>query len=110
VEAFARHGYDIPFDAVRPLIGMGGDNLVPALLHIDGKGSEARRLGKSATQLFKSNYLETVHPFPVAYHLVQEAKLSGLLVAVASSADEDILQNLLELIGIKYLLDATVSK
>src|SRR5438094_567804 len=32
VEAFAEYGYDIPFERVRPLIGMGGDKLVPALV------------------------------------------------------------------------------
>ena len=29
VEAFAEAGYDVPFDVVRPLIGMGADKLVP---------------------------------------------------------------------------------
>ncbi|WP_293324868.1 hypothetical protein [Microcoleus sp. PH2017_30_WIL_O_A] len=29
VEAFAAYGYEVPFEKVRPLIGMGGDQLIP---------------------------------------------------------------------------------
>jgi beta-phosphoglucomutase-like phosphatase (HAD superfamily) len=32
VAALAEAGYDIPFERVRPLIGMGGDRIVPELV------------------------------------------------------------------------------
>ena len=32
VEAFAKYGYEIKFEDVRPLIGMGGDQLIPRIL------------------------------------------------------------------------------
>ena len=32
VEAFSKYNYGIPFEKVRPLIGMGGDQLLPSLV------------------------------------------------------------------------------
>ena len=32
VEAFATYGYDVPFEKVRPLIGMGGDQVIPKIV------------------------------------------------------------------------------
>ncbi len=29
VEAFAAYGYDAPYDKVRPMVGMGGDKIIP---------------------------------------------------------------------------------
>ena len=38
VEAFAEYGYKINFEDVRPLIGMGGDQLIPQILpELSGK-------------------------------------------------------------------------
>ena len=32
VQAMADNGYDVPFEEVRPLIGMGGDKVLPEIL------------------------------------------------------------------------------
>jgi len=44
VEAFTAHGRDVPLETVRPLIGMGGDKVVPevapGLNDKDGDGKE----------------------------------------------------------------------
>ncbi len=29
VEAFGAYGYDAPYDKVRPMVGMGGDKIIP---------------------------------------------------------------------------------
>ena len=48
--AFAEHGLDIPFDHVRPLVGMGSDKLIPSLTGFehdtrDGKAIIERKKG-----------------------------------------------------------------
>ena len=35
--ALAAHGYVVPFEKVRPLIGMGGDKMLPILVGLDAK-------------------------------------------------------------------------
>ena len=43
VDAFREFGYDVPYDKVRPLIGMGGDNLLPEAIRLEkafGGGAE----------------------------------------------------------------------
>jgi len=42
VDTFAEAGYDVPFDVVRPLIGMGGDKLLPETIGV----SSDSELGK----------------------------------------------------------------
>ena len=34
VETFAEAGYDVPFPVVRPLVGMGGDKLLPRTIGV----------------------------------------------------------------------------
>lgn len=49
VKAFAELGYDVAFEQVRPLIGMGGDRIIPKLVpglskeEGDGKAISDRR-------------------------------------------------------------------
>ena len=49
VEAFAAFGYEVKFEEVRPLIGMGGDQIVPrfapGLDGNEGKGKEIKGAG-----------------------------------------------------------------
>ena len=40
VDTFAEAGYDVPFDVVRPLIGMGGDKLLPKAAQIGHEKEE----------------------------------------------------------------------
>src|SRR3954466_6377991 len=53
VGALAEHGYVVQFDQVRPLIGMGGDKLLPELTGLDPESGEAERISQSRTKLFR---------------------------------------------------------
>ena len=44
VGALAEHGYAATFQQVRPLIGMGGDKLLPTLVGLDAESGEATRI------------------------------------------------------------------
>ena len=45
VDSLRAHGYVVPFEQVRPLIGMGGDKVLPELTGLDPKSGEAKRMG-----------------------------------------------------------------
>src|SRR5437763_15180605 len=51
VDALRAHGYIIPFEEVRPLIGMGGDKLVPTLTGLDPASGERKRLSETRSTL-----------------------------------------------------------
>src|SRR5689334_16161417 len=52
VASLAEHGYVVPFDAVRPLIGEGGDKILPQLTGLDPESGEAKRIAESRGRIF----------------------------------------------------------
>ncbi|HEX3549869.1 MAG TPA: HAD family hydrolase [Candidatus Elarobacter sp.] len=96
VAALAEAGYDVPFERVRPLIGMGGDRVLPALvpkLRDDtepGKSITARRLA-----IFKERELPNIRPTPGARELLEAVRARGARVVVATSAKKSELDDLL---------------
>ncbi|MEO7219825.1 MAG: hypothetical protein ABIZ73_04290 [Gemmatimonadaceae bacterium] len=44
VEAFSEAGFEVPFDVVWPMIGMGGDKLMPAAVGIESETPSPTRI------------------------------------------------------------------
>ena len=105
-EAFAEHGYHIPFDVIFPLVGLGGDKLLerltPGLNDKEGLGKEIAQRRK---EIFRQRYLPEVKPTPGARELVERVKQAGMTPVVATSAENDELQALLEAAGVADLFD-----
>lgn len=110
-EAFAAYNYDVPYEDIRRLIGMGGDklisNLQPQLNDSEGDGKLIKEL---RTQIFKEKYADTLKPAPGSRDLVVAAQQAGLKTVVASSAKSDELDVLLKAAEVNDLLtEATTS-
>ena len=103
-DALRAHGYIIPFEEVRPLIGMGGDKLVPALTGLDSGSGEARRLSESRSKLFLKRELPTLRPTNGARALLEHLTSLGLALVVATSAESSEVQALLEQAGVADLI------
>lgn len=110
VEALAELGYAIPFERVRPLMGMGGDKLLPALVpglsSTDGVG---KQIAERRKDIFLTRYAPTLQPAPGARPLVERMHGSGLRLVVASSAKRDELETLLKAAQVDDLLDQRVT-
>ncbi|HSH55882.1 MAG TPA: HAD family hydrolase [Candidatus Limnocylindrales bacterium] len=111
VEAFAAHGYDVPYEDVRRLIGMGGDKLIqslqPGLNDEEGVGKEIKEL---RSKTFLEKYAPTLKPTNGARDLVLAVQGLGLQTMVASSAKQDELDALLTAANVQDLLtEATTS-
>ena len=103
VRAFAEAGHPIPFERVRPLIGMGGDQLLPALgLPAEGEASE--KMGRRRGEIFKKDFLPHLRPLPGARELVMRLQQDGYRLAVASSAQPAELEPLLKVAGVDQIL------
>jgi phosphoglycolate phosphatase-like HAD superfamily hydrolase len=109
VAAFAAHGYDVPFDQVRPLIGMGGDKLLPELTGLDPESGEAKRIGETRGEIFLSRELPTLAPTLGARALLERMTADGLELVVATSAKENEVTALLEQAGVADLIQAASS-
>lgn len=110
VEALAEHGYAIPFDEVRPLIGMGGDKLLPTLLpgFSDKEGAGKEIAGRRKAILFEK-LLPSLRPTPAARELVQRLHDDGFRLIVATSAQSDEVEALLKAARVDDLLPERVT-
>jgi phosphoglycolate phosphatase-like HAD superfamily hydrolase len=111
VEAFAAFGYDVSFERVRPLIGMGGDQLLPEIVTglTDSEG-DGKAIAQRRKELMLSRYGPTLQPANGARQLILHMQQAGLRLMIASSATSQELQNLLKAAQVDDLLkEATTS-
>lgn len=107
--AFRRHGIVLPVWRVHRAIGMGGDQLVPALAgeKVDKeKGDEIR---ETREPIYKE-LLSEVEPLHGAHDLIVDLKERGMRVVLASSSPKDELEHYLELLDAEDLADASTTK
>jgi phosphoglycolate phosphatase-like HAD superfamily hydrolase len=109
VDAFAEHGYVVPFERVRPLIGKGGDKLVPELTGLDPESGEAKRMGETRSELFLHRELPTLRPTPGARALLERMTADGFELVVATSAQSNEVRALLEQTGVSDLIQLASS-
>ena len=105
VDTFVEAGYDVPFEKVRPLIGMGGDKLLPKTIGISRDSDEGRKLVERRGRIFQSKYLPRLQPLPGSRELVLRVKQDGLKAIVATSAKDDELKGLLKAARVEDLME-----
>jgi HAD superfamily hydrolase (TIGR01509 family) len=104
VDTFAEAGYDVPFDAVRPLIGMGADKLLPKTIGIKHDTKEAKKLIKRRSEIFRERYLPRLRPLEGSRELVLRVRSDGLKAIVATSAKDEELKGLLKAAQVEDLM------
>jgi len=106
VVALAEFGFAISVSQMRPLIGMGGDKILPRVHpnldeeHEPGKSIVARRLS-----IFLERYAPRLKPTPGATELLDRFGERGLLRVAATSASETEFKAIVEAAGIEQHLD-----
>jgi HAD superfamily hydrolase (TIGR01509 family) len=109
VDALAAFDIQVSFADVRPLIGMGGDNLLPALAGIAEESDIGRKVSQRRGEIFAREHLPHVRPFPKVRELLLRMRDAGLRLAVASSAKKEELQQFLQLAKISDLIEGATS-
>jgi HAD superfamily hydrolase (TIGR01549 family) len=110
VDAFKQYGYDVDYDEVRKLIGMGGDKLIasvqPGLNDSEGDG---KKIKEARSAIFLEKYASGLQPTPGARDMVEAAQKYGLKTIVASSSKQDELAALLKAAKLDDLLTESIS-
>jgi HAD superfamily hydrolase (TIGR01509 family) len=109
VEALGEHGIHVRFERVRPLIGMGGDKLLPTVSGIEADSPEGEAINRTRQERFLTVYLPKLRPFPGSRELLEHMTARDLRLYVASSAHPDELRPLLERAGVADLIDGAAS-
>jgi HAD superfamily hydrolase (TIGR01509 family) len=109
MKVLARHGHEFPYDAIRPLIGQGGDKLLERLLGGDGKSPAAQALAAERREAFLADELHALQPTRGARDLLERLRAARLQVVVATAANGGETQALLRQAGLDDLVDAAAS-
>ena len=109
VEALAESGRSVAFEAVRPLIGMGGDKLLPKVTGLDPESPEGKKISDRRSVIFTSEFLPHLKPCRGAEELLRALKDRGLKMAVASSSKKKELKALLKVCGADRVIEAATS-
>lgn len=109
VESLAAHGYVVAFERIRPLIGKGGDKILPELTGLDPDSGEAERMGETRSEIFLRRELPTLRPTPGARALLEHMRDRGLELVVATSAKTQEVDAILSQAGVADLIQAASS-
>jgi HAD superfamily hydrolase (TIGR01509 family) len=109
VDALAEAGHAVPYERIRPMIGMGGDKVLPLVAGLSADDGKGQRIAGRREAIFAERYLPKVKALPGARELLVRLRKEGHRLAVASSSKEDMLQRLLALVGAEDLLEAKTS-
>jgi HAD superfamily hydrolase (TIGR01509 family) len=108
-ETFAEHGIRRTFGDVRPLIGMGADQLLPRLTDLDAESELGKAIVQRRSELFLKSYLPKLGPCRGARPLLERMRRHGLALTVATSASEQELEQLLRQAGVEDLIEKATS-
>jgi HAD superfamily hydrolase (TIGR01509 family) len=103
VDVFKASGRDVPIEQVLPLIGMGGDKLLPTAIGVEKDSPEGKQLSEQRKKVMMERYLPRLQPTPGAPDLVKRLEQAGFRLAVASSAEPEELDALLRVCGAEHL-------
>lgn len=99
------HGWaEITWQQILPLIGMGGDKLLPQVTGVEATSPQGKALTKERTEHFLTAYAPTIRAFPKTRELLEALRDRGLKRVIATSANEDELEVLLERAGVADLI------
>ena len=105
VEAFAAFGYEVKFEQVRPLIGMGGDQIVPKFAPgLDSKEGKGKEIADRRKELIINKFGSNLAPANGARELLQKMQQQGLKLLIATSATSQELSVLLKAARVDDLL------
>ena len=102
-------GFERDFGAIRRLIGMGGDKLLPALTGMSVDSDQGKRIVARRAAHFREQYLPKLRPFPGARALLARIADDGFRLGIASSAKQDELDRLLEIADVADLIHKQTS-
>jgi HAD superfamily hydrolase (TIGR01549 family) len=107
--AFREHDITLPLWRIHRAVGMGGDQLVPALVGDDTDRELGDDIREKRNDLY-GKLIDEVAAFDGAHELVCELLERDIVVVLASSASMEELDHYLDLLDVRSLVDAWTTK
>jgi HAD superfamily hydrolase (TIGR01549 family) len=103
--AMIAHGHNPPMWRIHRAIGMGGDQMIGALLGDEVEEREGDDIRASEKEQY-FELIDEVRPLDGARELIEDLKRDGRTVVLASSAKPDEVEHYLDLLDARELADA----
>ena len=107
--AFREHDITLPVWKIHRAVGMGGDQLVPALVGQEVDQEKGDDIRDKRSDIYE-DLIEEVAPFEGAHQLVCDLLERDISVVLASSAAEEELERYLDLLDVRTLVDAWTTR
>ena len=108
-QSLREHGIDVGIDAVRRLIGMGGDKILPAVAHVSEDSDAGQAITRRRKHIFEV-LLPELQPTPGARPLLEYLREQGVELIIATSAEDREMSALLQQAGVADLIPSRTSK
>jgi HAD superfamily hydrolase (TIGR01509 family) len=102
--AFRDHGYAVALWKIHRHIGMGGDQLVAALVGEDGERADGDEIREAQGEAY-GELIGEVQAMGGASELLRELRADGATVVLASSAKAEEVEHYLDLLAARELVD-----
>jgi HAD superfamily hydrolase (TIGR01509 family) len=102
-------GFEIHYEDVRPLVGMGGDKVVPILTGLEVSTSGGERLATRHGEIFREKYLPRLRVFHGTRRLLERLGREGYTLVIATSAGADVLKAMLKHAKLDTFIDDATS-
>lgn len=109
LEAGREMGLNVDFDAIRRLIGKGGDKLIPEAFGFSSESEPGQRLSTRKKEIFMARYLDRLAPTPGARDLLLRLRDEGIRRVLATSSGESSVNRLLKQAGVEDLIEEAAS-
>jgi len=110
LDAAEELGLEVPeFREVWRRIGMGGDKLIPQVWGFEKESEPGEKLNARKGEIFRERFLPTLQPTRGARALLHRMRDDGIKLVVATSADREDLDGLLERAGVQDLIQEATS-
>ena len=109
VQAITESGRRVEFSRVRPLIGMGGDKLLPEVTGLSIDSAEGKAIARRRRDIFQRDCLPHLKPTRGAQALLEWLRDDRKKLLVASSAEDEELAQLLDVAGASKLIESATS-
>ncbi|HYX88086.1 MAG TPA: HAD family hydrolase [Gaiellaceae bacterium] len=107
--AFRRCGIVLPVWRIHRHVGMGGDQLVPALVGEELDEERGEQIRDAREELY-AELIDEVEPLEGARELITDLKDRGLTVVLASSSPQKEIDHYLDLLEARELADCWTTK
>jgi HAD superfamily hydrolase (TIGR01549 family) len=107
--AFRRVGVQVDTNTLVHKIGMGGDQLAPAVLGEDAGEAIKRAIRFHDEEYSDKRLIDHAEPLPGAVDLLRALRQRGVKLALASSAKEEEVERYLKLLGGRQAVDVIVT-